>query len=187
MQTEICRDLVWITGSQDKTGKGGSGGYVLRLDIVPNSPLSGFVGHSFIPASLMPADGHFHLFDSSSPSCVQGSNTPQPLSQSAPPALLHPSLPPPLPHTTTAQSQHSLEVHLKKTHRRDVGREGKRGRKGWGGLKRREETRGRANTKSQMTKPKESLSKVSSANTNAILMRREKCREGRWLGWRIKA
>lgn len=64
-------------------------------------PLSGFVGHSFIPASLMLADGHFHLFDSRGPSCVQGSNTPQPLSQSAPPSLSPSSIHPSLHHTTS--------------------------------------------------------------------------------------
>ena len=74
-------------------GRGGSDGYVLRLDHSARlAALSGFVGHSFIPASLMLADGHYHLFDSWGPSCVQGSNTPQPLSQSAPPSSLHPSI-----------------------------------------------------------------------------------------------
>lgn len=75
--------------------------------------LCGFVGHSFIPAPLMLADCHYHLFDCQGPSCVQGSNTPQPLSQpTPPPSPLYPSL----PHSA---SQHSLKVQLKNTHRRE--------------------------------------------------------------------
>lgn len=108
-KAQIYQNLVSLISSLDTADRSGSGGYVLTRHSAKLSSLSGFVGHSFIPASLMLADGHYHLFDSRGPSCVQGSNTPQPLSHSAPPSSLHPSLHHSLTHPVSAQSEDASE------------------------------------------------------------------------------